>query len=83
MTRVATHIDIHFLAKDNWSWPPPAHSGPDVNQKFTGEDDLIWCDRCQCNHRCTAGWEIEKERMIQKMARKLADRIDGDACAFT
>lgn len=57
------------------------YSGPDVNQKFAGEDDLMWCDRCQCNHRRTAGWEIEKERMIQKMARKLADRIDGDASA--
>lgn len=57
------------------------YSGPDVNQKFAGEDDLLWCDRCKTNHRRGARWEIERERMIQKMARQLADRIDGDARA--
>jgi hypothetical protein len=54
------------------------YSGPDVNQKFAGEDDLIWCERCKCNHRRGAGWEIEQERMIQKMARKIAAKIDAE-----
>ena len=54
------------------------YTGPDVNQKFPGEDDLVWCERCTTYHRRTAGWEVEKERVIQKMAKRIADRIDSD-----
>lgn len=55
------------------------YAGPDVNQKFAGEDDLLWCERCQTHHRRGAGWEIEQERAIQKAAKQIADRIDADA----
>lgn len=55
------------------------YSGPDVNQKFAGEDDLLWCERCQTHHRRGAPWEVQKERMIRKMAQQIADRIDQDA----
>jgi hypothetical protein len=54
------------------------YSGPDVNQKFPGEDDPIWCDRCKTHHRRGAGWEIEQQRMIEKMAERVAARIDAD-----
>jgi hypothetical protein len=67
------HVDVNF------SEALEPYRGPDVNQKFAGEDDPVWCERCQTNHRRTAGWEIERERMIQKMARQLAARIDQDA----
>jgi len=55
------------------------YTGPDVNQKFPGEDDLLWCERCKTHHRRGAGWEIERERAIQKMAKQIADKIDSDA----
>lgn len=55
------------------------YSGPDVNQKFSGEDDPVWCGRCKQFHRRGAGWEIEGERIIQGMARQIAARIDQDA----
>lgn len=60
-----------------------AYDGPDVNQKFAGEDDPVWCQRCKTNHRRGAGFEIERERMIQKMARQIADKIDGDTANAT
>jgi len=52
--------------------------GPDVNQKFPGEDDPVWCERCKTNHRRGAGPEIEHERIIQKLARQVAEKIDAD-----
>jgi hypothetical protein len=54
------------------------YSGPDVNQKFAGEDDPVWCERCKTHHRRGAGAEIERERIIQKAAKQIADRIDAD-----
>ena len=53
------------------------YRGPDINQKFPGEDDLIWCDRCKVNHRRGAGWEVEQERIIQRAARQIAKKIDA------
>jgi len=58
------------------------YAGPDVNQKFAGEDDLIWCERCKSHHRRGAGWEIEKERMLQKQAKVIAARIDAEALEY-
>lgn len=55
------------------------YSGPDVNQKFAGEDDPVYCERCQMNHRRGAPPEVERERMIRKMAKQIAVRIDADA----
>lgn len=55
------------------------YSGPDVNQKFPGEDDLLWCERCNTHHRRGAPWEVERERAIQKVANKIAEKIDSDA----
>lgn len=54
------------------------YTGPDVNQKFPGEDDPIWCDRCNVYHRRGAPTEVERERMIQKVAKQVAHRIDSE-----
>jgi hypothetical protein len=53
------------------------YEGPDVNQKFPGEDDLIWCERCKTHHRGGASWEVERERIIRKAAARIADNIDA------
>ena len=54
------------------------YDGPDVNQKFPGEDDLIWCDRCKQNHRRGASPEVEYERIIQRAAKEISDRIGSE-----
>jgi hypothetical protein len=68
-----SHVDVTFEPAEL-----ALYSGPNVNQKFAGEDDLVWCERCKIDHRRGAGWEIEQQRMIEKMARQIAEKIDGD-----
>jgi hypothetical protein len=67
------NVEIHFTPETL------AYSGPDINQKFAGEDDPVYCERCHTNHRRGAPPDVERERMIQKMAKQVAVRIDADA----
>jgi hypothetical protein len=57
------------------------YHGPDVNQTFAGEDDPMWCERCQTHHRRGAPPEVERERIIQKLAKQVAARIEADVLA--
>jgi hypothetical protein len=57
------------------------YDGPDVNQKFPGEDDLVWCERCQMHHRRGAAWKVEQERMLQEAAKQIAVKIDRELYA--
>jgi hypothetical protein len=71
-------MKYEFSIEVNFSEALKPYSGPDVNQKFAGEDDPVWCERCKTNHRRTAGWEIEEQRMINRAAAKIAERIDRE-----
>ena len=66
------HVDVDFTETCK------PYSGPDPDLKYPGEDDPIWCERCKCNHRRGAGWEIERERAIRKAAQKIAEKIDAE-----
>lgn len=69
-----SYVDVTFTLED---FKP--YAGPDINQKFPGEDDRIWCERCKVHHRRGAPWEVEQERAIRKAAKQIAERIDNDA----
>ena len=65
-----TYVEVNFTQ----ALEP--YKGPDIHQKFAGEDDLLWCERCETHHRRGAPWEVERQRMIEKLAEKVAEQID-------
>jgi hypothetical protein len=53
-------------------------SDEERDRKHPGEDDLVWCVRCKCNHRKGAPWPVEEARIVKRLSEKLLEEINAE-----